>query len=82
MMVSSSFARDTAQKMKFSIKDFFGKCDQNQSVGPAFLFNGFITVCSIVKSGQGLPKMDHSVKQQTTFFTELLMQARISDLQI
>ena len=82
LMVSSSFARETAQKMKFSMKDFFGKCDQNPSVVPAFLFNRFIIVCSIVKSDQGLPKMDFFAKQQTTFFTELLMQARIHDLQI
>ena len=25
---SSSMVKDTAQKMKFSIKDFFSKCDQ------------------------------------------------------
>ena len=37
----------TAQKMKFSIKDFFSKCDQIRSLLKKSLKENFIFLCSV-----------------------------------
>ena len=63
---NASCATITAQKMKFSMKDFFSKCDQKIRLGPIKVLKSLISICrfNVMWSNKQFCYFDYSEPNQ------------------